>query len=99
MKSLAAWPAGAVHATTMVPPAVAVAGAERVYVVAVAAAPVPVSGRDCDPALSDAARDPVAVGLKVTVTAQLAPAGRVAPQLFVWLKSAGLAPPIAMARP
>jgi hypothetical protein len=32
-------------------------------------------------------RDPVVVGLKVTVIGQLAPAARVVPQVLVWAKS------------
>jgi len=43
-----------------------------------------------------AVRLPVAVGLKVTVMPQLAPAAKVLPQVLVWAKSPGLAPPMAM---
>lgn len=45
---------------------------------------------------SEALRDPVAVGVKVTLIAQLAADKRLVPQLFVCAKSVGFAPPSAM---
>ena len=45
---------------------------------------------------TDAARDPVACGVKVTDIEQLAPAATLGPQLFVWAKSAALVPVIAI---
>jgi hypothetical protein len=51
------------------------------------------------PALSlmliEAARLPLAVGVKVTLTVQLAPAASELPQVLVWAKSLALAPAIA----
>jgi len=43
-----------------------------------------------------AARAPVVVGLKVTLTVQMAPAALLAPQLLVWAKSPEFVPVIAM---
>ena len=48
---------------------------------------------------TDAVRVPAAVGLKVTLTIQFAPAATLAPQVFVWEKSPLLAPVIAMPEP
>ena len=45
---------------------------------------------------SDAARAPVAVGLNVTLTVQLAPAPKVLPQVLVIEKSPAFAPRIAI---
>lgn len=45
---------------------------------------------------SEAARAPVAVGLKVTLTVQLAPAAKVLPQVVVLEKSPAFAPVIAI---
>jgi len=42
--------------------------------------------------LTEAVRDPVAVGLKATLIVQLLPTATVVPQLLVWLKSPGLPP-------
>ena len=42
--------------------------------------------------LSAAVRAPLAAGVKVTLTAQLAPAATLAPQLLVWAKSPGFVP-------
>ena len=41
-------------------------------------------------------RVPVTVGVKVTLTVQLAPAAKLEPQPFVWAKSLLLVPVIAM---
>ncbi len=46
--------------------------------------------------LSVALRVPVAVGVKVTLIEQLAPAATDVPQLLVWAKSVGFVPPIVM---
>jgi hypothetical protein len=43
-----------------------------------------------------AVRDPVVVGLNVTLTVHCAPAARLEPQLLVWAKSPLLVPVIAM---
>jgi len=43
-----------------------------------------------------AMREPLAVGVKVTLIVQLAPAATLAPQLLVWAKSLGLVPTRAM---
>jgi hypothetical protein len=43
-----------------------------------------------------ALRAPVAVGVKVTLILQLAPAATLVPQVFVWLKSPLFAPVIVM---
>ena len=43
-----------------------------------------------------AARGPTAFGLKVTLTVQLCPPPRFAPQVLVWLKSPGLPPEMVM---
>ena len=45
---------------------------------------------------SDAPRDPVAAGVNVTLIVQLAPAATLLPQVFVWAKSPGFGPPMAM---
>src|ERR1700674_1813117 len=64
--------------------------------------PVPVSGTLCGlaPPLSvtdtAAARLPVAVGLKVTLTVQLALAEIPPPQVLVWTKSAAFVPVMAI---
>lgn len=42
-------------------------------------------------------RVPLAVGLKVTLIEQLAPAATVVSQVLVWPKSPGLLPPIVIA--
>jgi hypothetical protein len=47
--------------------------------------------------LSAAVRVPEAVGLKVTLMLQLAPAAKEVPHVWVWAKSAALIPTIAMA--
>ena len=69
------------------------------------AVPVPVAVSVCGlPAalsvmVSVALRAPAAVGLKVTLKVQLAPAASVAgsvPQVFVWAKSPAFAPPMVM---
>jgi hypothetical protein len=71
--------------------------------VAIGAVPVPVSGMLCGlpEALSvtviKPGRDPVAVGVKVTLIEQLVPAARVVPQLFVWTNSPPLLAMPAMA--
>ena len=44
----------------------------------------------------DAARLPLAEGVKVTLMVQLAPAATLDPQLLVWAKSSALAPETAM---
>ena len=70
--------------------------------VTIGAAPVPVSPAVCglfvalSVTASDAVRLPVAVGVKVTLMVQLAPAARLVPQLFVWPKSPLLAPVTAI---
>ena len=71
--------------------------------VRVGATPVPLRGTDCGLAFAssvkttDAARAPVAVGAKVTVTVQAIEAFRVEPQeLAVIEKSPGLVPPNAI---
>lgn len=75
---------------------------ERVIAGAVAAAPVPVSGRLCGlPAASstietEATRAPGMVGVNITLTAQLDPERRLEPQVLVSLKSALLAPVMSM---
>jgi hypothetical protein len=65
--------------------------------------PIPLNPTLCaDPAIPPvlsvttklAVRDPCAVGLNVTVTAQLPPAATLPPQLFVALKSPAFAPPV-----
>src|SRR5690348_2228845 len=67
-----------------------------------AAVPVPDSATVCgvpdasSVIVSDAARAPVAVGLKVTVAVQLAPAARLPGQVFVCAKSPAFAPVSAM---
>src|SRR4051794_38360940 len=103
MKSLAAWPAGAVQLTTIVPPAVAVAGAETEYVLVETTAPEPDSAALTGLALlataSVAARVPAAAGLKVTVIVQLAPAASDVPQVVDCVKSVAFAPEMAMAIP
>jgi hypothetical protein len=43
-----------------------------------------------------ALRAPVAVGVNVTLILQLAPAARLVPQVFVWLKSPLFVPVMAM---
>ncbi len=64
--------------------------------------PMPLSDTVCGlPAalslmLSVAVRSPTAPGLKVTVIVQLAPASRVAGQLFVWVKSPAFVPAMLM---
>jgi len=74
---------------------------ERLMVVA-GATPVPVKLTVCGLPLalsvmvSDALRDPAAVGVNVALIVQLAPAPTLLPQLFVCAKSPGFAPPIAM---
>jgi len=71
-------------------------------VVKVKSLPVPVRLTLCGlPAalsatFSEAVRVPPVVGLKVTLMEQVAPAVTVDPQLFCWLKSPALAPPILM---
>src|ERR1035438_2761432 len=42
-----------------------------------------------------AVRDPLTVGVKVTLIVQLAPAATLAPQLLLWPKSPGLVPATA----
>lgn len=67
----------------------------------VKSAPVPVRLTACGLPLalsvmvSDAARLPLAEGVKVTLMVQLAPAATLAPQVFVWAKSPLLAPVMA----
>ena len=69
---------------------------------AVGPVPVPLSGTVCGlpEALSvtvrDAARDPIAVGRKVTVMEQFPPTATLVPQVLVWLKSPALVPVIVM---
>jgi hypothetical protein len=69
---------------------------------AAGAVPVPVMLAVCEPPLAlsvkvtTAVRVPRAAGLKVTATAQLAPAATLEPQLFVWVKSLALVPESAM---
>jgi hypothetical protein len=46
--------------------------------------------------LSEALREPAAVGVNVTLIVQLAPAATLLAQLFVWAKSPGFVPPRAM---
>ncbi len=46
--------------------------------------------------LTAAVRAPVAVGVKVTLMVQLAPAATALPQVFVWAKSLLFVPVIAM---
>ena len=46
--------------------------------------------------VTEAARLPLAEGVKVTLIVQLAPATTELPQLLVWAKSLALAPEIAM---
>ena len=46
--------------------------------------------------VTEAARLPLAEGVKVTLIAQLAPAATELPQLLVWAKSLALAPETAM---
>ena len=46
--------------------------------------------------LTDAARLPLAVGVKVTLIVQLPPAPTELPQVFVWAKSPAFVPVIAM---
>src|SRR2546428_189104 len=64
--------------------------------------PLPLNAAVCGlpPALSvtamPALRLPVAVGLKVTPIVQLVPAARLAPQVWVWVKSPLLVPVMAM---
>ena len=70
--------------------------------VTIGANPVPVSPAVCglfealSVTVSEAVRLPVAVGVKVTLIVQLAPAARLLPQLLVWPKSPLLAPVTAM---
>ena len=62
------------------------------------AVPVPVMPAVCEPPLAlsvkviAAVRVPVVVGLKVTLTTQLAPAATLGAQLLVWAKSLALVP-------
>lgn len=74
-------------------------------VAATALVAVPVSDTTCVPGVAEslsvsvAVRVPVALGVKMTLIAQLAPAARVlgsVPQVFVWPKSMAFAPPSAI---
>src|SRR4051794_15847999 len=59
--------------------------------------PAPASATLCAPTASDAVRGPVAPGMKVTRTAQLAPAASVASQVVVSVKSDAFVPETAIA--
>jgi hypothetical protein len=60
--------------------------------------PVPVKATDCglttasSVIVTAAVRGPTRVGLKVTLTVQLAPGETLVPQVFAWLKSAAFVP-------